>query len=195
MTAVSVLPAPLRPDEPTAVDAHGHTGLLARMRGQLDEAETLPELRRLVAQAEVLRVAARQAQLSADAQNDWAEYKLDASRRAGQVLAVRDTAKGSPGNQHTGPVDPSHDARGPVSYAELGLNYSQASRWQRLAALDDDTYAAYKIAARAKGAGEVTETGAVAIAKHRERTVKSRTQAAARQAERARPGAAVGAAS
>lgn len=52
--------------------------------------------------------------------------------------------------------------------ADIGITKHQSSAWQRLADLPDEEYEAYKSEARTKGK-EITEAGAVRIAKHRER--------------------------
>ena len=64
-----------------------HVELLSVARLRLQEAETIPAITQIVDYAEAVRVTARKIGLSLDAQNDWAEYKLDAERKAGQILA------------------------------------------------------------------------------------------------------------
>lgn len=48
----------------------------------------------LMDRADILKTMARKAKLSRDAQNDWAEYKLDAERKAGSILQQMDKNKG-----------------------------------------------------------------------------------------------------
>ncbi|MGD9749716.1 MAG: site-specific DNA-methyltransferase [Acidimicrobiia bacterium] len=166
--------------------------LLAQARAALAEADTLPDISGLIARAEVIRVAARKAELSRDAQNDWAEYKLDAERKAGALLREMEKAPGTRG-QLVGPgVVGDRASRQPMpdapSLSDLGISRDQSSRWQRIASLPEDQYQAYKSDARAKG--EVTEAGAIRVAKHREKVEQQRATAKARQQERAKPAAA-----
>jgi len=65
-----------------AAGAIASPALLALARQALREAETLPDLARLVDQAEVVRLAARKATLTKQAQDDWGQYALDAKRKA-----------------------------------------------------------------------------------------------------------------
>ncbi len=143
-----------------------HPTLLAAARAALEEAVTLPELTSLVDRAEIIRVAARKAQLSAEAQNDWAEFKLDAERQAGKALAeiprMTPAEKGALGRG-----DPPSTHRDTKGYAEVitdaGISRERAARFQRIASLPDTTYEAHKVEARAKG--ELTEAGALRAAK------------------------------
>ena len=69
-----------------ALTPASQTVLLARAASALAEANTLPEITTLIDQAEVVRTAARKARLGREAQNEWAAFKLDASRKAGTSL-------------------------------------------------------------------------------------------------------------
>ncbi len=53
----------------------------------LAKADTLPKLANLVAYGEVMALAVTRAKLGRDSQNDWGEFKLDAERKAGLMLA------------------------------------------------------------------------------------------------------------
>jgi DNA modification methylase len=153
---------------------------LDRARKALAEAETLPEITSLVDRAEVLRVAARKAKLSLDAQNDWAEYKLDAERKAGAMLKSLPRNQGGRPSEnpssHKSTIPTSGVSDAPPKLAEIGITHAQSSAWQRLADLPDEEYEGYKAEARAKGK-EITEVGAVRIAKHRERERAKKEQA------------------
>ena len=74
------------PRDPTAAANLASPRLLEGARRALAEAATLPELTPLIDQVEVVRLAARKAHLSREAQNAWAEYALDAERKAGALL-------------------------------------------------------------------------------------------------------------
>ena len=166
-------PAPIVPAEAAPMAA---PRLLAVARTALAEAETLPEITRLIDRAEVVRVAARKAQLSRDAQNDWGEYRLDAERKAGATLRrMSETGeragagqydRGNRGNRGKG------DAPSPLpTLVELGIAddpdtaKQRASRWQQLAAIPAATYEGYKAEMRATDDGVITQAGALAMAR------------------------------
>jgi N6-adenosine-specific RNA methylase IME4 len=139
---------------------------LSVARRALAEADTLPEIAELIDRAEVVRVAARKAELSRDAQNDWAEYKLDAERKAGGLL-VEMKARGEYG-------------RGIKSRTvrDFGIEDTAAARWQQLAELPAESLEAYKAEQRA-GGGEITEAGALRLARQTARRADRAERAAA----------------
>ena len=59
---------------------------LAAARTALAQATELAAVVSVIDRLEVLRVAARKAKQSLDAQNDWATIKLEAERKAGRML-------------------------------------------------------------------------------------------------------------
>ena len=128
---------------------------LTAARSALAEATDLPTVASLIDRLEVIRVAARKARQSLDAQNDWAVVKLEAERRAGRMLAELrqrgDLRAGRP------------NADGVSALAELGIGQQQSSRWQRLAAVPEDRFTRWIDDTRAFGA-EVTEAGLFAVA-------------------------------
>jgi len=162
---------------------------LATARKALAEAETLPEIKTLIDKADVLRHAARRAKLSLDAQNDWAEYKLDAERTAGKMLKAMDKHKGGRPKKTSDTV--SEDTASQVSYGQLlgetttNAN-AKAKRWKQLADLPDEEFDAYKAEARSSEK-EITTAGALRIAKERKREEEKREKAQrlAEQAEAA----------
>lgn len=116
--------------------------LLAGARKALTEAQTLQDLAGLVDRAEVIKVAARKVGLSTEACNDVAEYKLDAIRAAGQLLA--ETVK------HGGDRRSSSHCEN-LKIADFGIEHNKSSRWRDIGSLPQDTYAQYKAQARARG--------------------------------------------
>ena len=71
------------------------------------------------------------------------EIRLRAERRAGQLLAERDKAKGTDVGGRT-KLDGSRElpSNRPETYAELGISRDQASKWQQLAAIPHDEFEA-----------------------------------------------------
>jgi hypothetical protein len=151
-------------------DALASPRLLRKARAALAEAETLRDITTLVVEADAVREVARRADLSRDAQNDWGEYALDAKRKGGELLthlraagALRD---GRPGKQgHHGPVS------GEAPLVRLGLADDpvvarhRSKRWQQLAAIPEPDYERWKAEQRAAKDGELTQQGALALAR------------------------------
>lgn len=77
----------------------------------------------------------------------WAtELQQDAARKAGAILRDREMAHGGRPIEH---VEETGNMELPViqTLADLGVTKMQSSRWQKLAALDDETFEARKAAA------------------------------------------------
>ena len=156
-------------------------GLLRKARAALAEAETLPDLARLVDQAEVVRVAARKAALSQEQQNLWAEYALDAQRKAGALLRRLAQA----GGRAQRSSNKRSDDR-PPTLVELGIADDQATantratRWQQLAGIPEPAYEAFKAKVHADPDGVLTQSAALALA----RSLRPATTHAAAHARR-----------
>lgn len=142
--------------------------LLEAAYGALAEIETLPDLAAIVDRAEVIRVAARKAKAGRRIQNDWAEFKLRAQRRGGEMLDDDDWEP-SQGGRPSSDGNPSHDGTGfPPTLVELGLGETgpaarnRAVRWREVARVPADAFEAY-IARIADGEeDEITTAGLMA---------------------------------
>lgn len=111
---------------------NGHRQLLSVARRALVEACELPHFADLVARAEVIRVAARAAGLSTDAQDDWTRYKVDCERAgAVQIKAMRDAGELTKDGQTT------RETRLP-SLGNLGIDNRRALEWAKLAELTQE---------------------------------------------------------
>ena len=89
---------------------------------------------------------------------------LVAERRLGELLRNTELAKASPGNQHTGRLDRSQTATGPIFLKELGISKSRSSRAQELAGLPREAFNDY-LSDAMKSGRPPTVAGAVKIAK------------------------------
>lgn len=111
---------------------------LSRIRTELGEAKELPEIKGIRDKAEAVRAYAKAAGLGLDIQNDAAEIKIRAERKAGELLSgmaergERDPGKG--GNRRS----QFHD--GTVKLNNLGIERKQSMRWQRMARLGEDEF-------------------------------------------------------
>jgi len=108
----------------------------------ISEAKSVDEAKEIHDRADAFRAYARQAknkQLEVDA----AEIRMRAEYRLGELIrAQKETvglAKGSPGNQYTGPV-PNENRSTPPTLAEAGIDKKLSSRAQKLAAVPKDEF-------------------------------------------------------
>lgn len=134
-------------------------------RFALQQAAEIDEVKNIRDKAQAMAAYARQA-------NDtklveWAtEIKVRAERKAGQMLA--DMPK-NPGNLKNSSW--SHDAT-TTKLSDLGINKTQSSRWQKLAAVPEDQFE-QAVAAAKEVAGEVTTAAMLRIEKENRKTIKS----------------------
>ncbi len=95
-------------------------------------------------------------------QNNAAEIKLRAERRAGEMLDGMDRqGKGRPQKK-------SHRVTfSPIKLSEIGVTKKQSSRWQSIAALPKKDFEGY-IRDNRQGQKEITTAGALKLCKARE---------------------------
>jgi hypothetical protein len=141
-------------------------------RAALAKAHTFDEVKEIRDKASALAAYVRQAGESLEMQNQCAEIKLRAERRAGEMLREMELSKGA---AEEGWKTRSHDETASASTAPtlsgLGISKSQSSRWQTLAALPAETFEAH--IAETKGRGEeLTTAGALRVAKEHKRQEK-----------------------
>jgi phage N-6-adenine-methyltransferase len=132
---------------------------ISEARRALASAQTLEDVLSIRDQAKALEACLKIVGESLEAANDAAEVKLRAERKAGEMLANRDDAKGR--NQHT--PEGAVIATAP-SLAELGVTQNQSKRWQREAKVDEETFGQYLASCREEQR-EITQAGLLNIAK------------------------------
>lgn len=127
-------------------------------RKALAEAHRIDEVKLIRDQAEALRIYVRQQGQSLEMQNQAAEIKLRAERRAGEMLAGRDMNKGA--------ATPLHDesALAIPKLSELGISESQSHRWQTEASLPNEVFERHVAEVKQSG-GELTSSGLYNLAK------------------------------
>jgi len=105
-----------------------HTSLiqLDKITHALSQVKTIHEVKDLRDNAEALRVYAKQANYSLEIQNDCAELKIRAERKAGDILAEMPKKK----NQHV--------AGNTLSQADISR--VESSRWQRVASVPAEVF-------------------------------------------------------
>src|SRR5208283_1524847 len=138
-------------------------------RRELEIARTLDEVKQVRDKAEAMRLYCKQARHSLEMQNQCAEIKLRAERRAGEMLS--ETEK-NPGGQVEHESYPSHDDRGKIpKLSELGITWSQSSRWQKIGEIPEDSFEDYIQTTKSKES-ELTSSGALLLAREIERQKK-----------------------
>jgi hypothetical protein len=105
-------------------------------RVALAAARSLDEVKDVRDKAEALRMYVKQAGESLQMQNDVAEIKLRAERRAGEMLGEMDKQDGGDAMRPR-----SHDATEvPPTLSALGISRSQSSRWQSMADVPEEQF-------------------------------------------------------
>ena len=106
--------------------------LIEKAEQALEKASTIDVVKGIRDQAEVLRLYAKQAQKSFEMQNQCAEIKLRAERKAGHMLIEQEKNKGAAVSEESAGEVP--------RLKDLGISYSQSSRWQAIALIPDAVF-------------------------------------------------------
>lgn len=130
--------------------------LFDRARQALAEAKNIDEVKQVRDQAEALRLYVRQQGESLEMQNDIAEIKLRAERRAGELLREMATSGERDAGQGGDRKSQSHDET--VKLDDLGISKSQSHRWQTEAQVPDEEFEQYVAETKANGE-ELTSIG------------------------------------
>ena len=106
-----------------------------KARQELELAKNIDEIKDIRDKAEALRAYAKQAGYSLEMQNQCAEIKIRAERKAGEMLAETELDKGGrPSENHL------HDVSGLPKLKELGIAEIQSHRWQKIASIPEDKF-------------------------------------------------------
>jgi N6-adenosine-specific RNA methylase IME4 len=125
-------------------------------RQMLAEAKTMDDILHIRDIAEAARVYARAAKLGLENQNEAAEVKIRAERKAGEMLAQMPMQHGAR------PADMGLQDVTPLS--DLGIEKIQSHRWQEIARLPEDVFEEHITETKAEGK-ELTTAGLVRVAK------------------------------
>jgi|DEB0MinimDraft_10_1074344.scaffolds.fasta_scaffold33634_2 phage N-6-adenine-methyltransferase len=102
----------------------------------LAEASTLQEIKDIRDKAEAIRQYVKVAGYHLGYQNQAAETKLRAERKAGELLKQMEKNKGGkPSEKNRG-----HDVHGIPSLKDLGIHHKQSQRWQQIADLPEESF-------------------------------------------------------
>lgn len=129
-------------------------------RQMLADAKTMDDILHIRDISEAARVYAQAAKLGLESQNEAAEIKIRAERKAGEMLAQMPKAAGGEQYHSTGnsvlPVD--------ATLSDLGIDKMQSSRWQQIASLPDEIFEEHITETRADGK-ELTSSGILRVAR------------------------------
>jgi N6-adenosine-specific RNA methylase IME4 len=141
-------------------------GSLARLnkaRRELALLTRIDEIKGIRDRAEALRMYCRQAGESLEMQNDCAEIKIRAERRAGELLTERGRRKGE-----TDKTILCHRRELSPTLKELGIEAKQSMRWQTIAGIPVTVFEAHIETTRAKAA-ELTTADLLRLARRQQR--------------------------
>lgn len=119
-------------------------------------ATSIDEVKEIRDKAEAMRAYTKQVGDSHEMQNQCAEIKLRAERRAGEMLGEMEKHKGGRPSENQ-----SHDA---TSLSNLGITKSQSSRWQQVASLPEKDFEEH-VAKTKNNGGELTTASTLKLAK------------------------------
>ncbi len=114
---------------------------LAIAQQLLAEAKSLDDILHIRDIAEAARVYAQAAKLGLENQNEAAEVKIRAERKAGEMLAQMPKATGADYGGRTS-LDGNRElpSNPPPTLTELGIEKMQSSRWQMVASVPEDVF-------------------------------------------------------
>lgn len=152
------------PEEESGNETADSLVLIDKARAYLARAETLPEIGHAMAVAEQARRWAKRARLGREAENHATRIRIEAERKAGQLLAnaPKHPAGRPTENRSDGPTDL------PPKLSDLGISKQQSSDWQRMASVPDEVFEAHVEEVTRKG-DPLTTRGVVEVAKRVER--------------------------
>ncbi|MBA7682493.1 hypothetical protein ES703_90843 [subsurface metagenome] len=129
---------------------------MSRARQALALAKSIDEVKDIRDKAEALRAYAKQVGMGLEMQNECAEIKLRAERRAGEMLGEMGIKPGNPQLSHDAIIER-------PTLSALGINLSQSHRWQLERSVPDEVFEKFVAETKAE-AEELTSRGVLAIA-------------------------------
>lgn len=136
MSVSDTHPLDFYPDEEMGAERVDSLALIDKARAALAQAETLADIGAVREVAERARRYARAAKLGTEAENHAAALRIDAERKAGEILAAADKHEGGRPSENR-----SQNGTGlPSRLADLGVTKRQSSDWQRMAKIPEPVY-------------------------------------------------------
>jgi N6-adenosine-specific RNA methylase IME4 len=131
-----------------------------KARQELELARNIDEVKLIRDQAEAMRQYIKQQKGSFEMQNQAAEIKLRAERRAGEMLKEQPKNKGQ---LYRGDIMSPREINPPQTLQELGITSKQSQRWQLEAEIPEEKFEQF-IAETKEAADELTSHAALTIA-------------------------------
>jgi hypothetical protein len=141
-----------------------------RARRALEAAQNFDEVKGIRDQAETLRAHAKRVKWSLDIQNQCAEIKLRAERKAGAILGTFTVKGGESRKSHDG----TYERHGILD--DLGISRNQSSRWQAISRIPDEAFEDLLSAARIRSR-ELTQAEALRLASRLANLLKASDEA------------------
>jgi len=148
---------------------------ISKARQMLAEAKTLDDVLMIRDKAEAVRVYAAAAKLGLESQNEAAEIKIRAERKAGELLrempkneGTKGQLKGSNDGGISGGFIVQPPEQAPPTLQELGIEKTQSHRWQTMAELPEEEFEEF-VAETKENKEELTSTAIYREAKKKER--------------------------
>jgi DNA modification methylase len=113
---------------------------LGKAASMLSAIETVDDARELIDLAEAARYYAKQIGLGLEAQNSAATIKVRAQRRAGEILAGMEKAKGAAREGWNKTLYQAGTALEAPTLADMGIDRHDSQRWQTLAAMPAERF-------------------------------------------------------
>ena len=130
-----------------------------KARQELELAKNIDEVKDIRDKAEALRAYAKQAGYSLEMQNQCAEIKIRAERKAGEMLAETELNKGGrPAEKTSNTMLQVNDQ----TLSDLGIERIQSHRWQKIASIPEDKFEE-RIDEIVKAKEELTTVGFIKI--------------------------------
>ena len=148
-----------------------------KARRELALLTRIDEIKEIRDKAEALRMYAKQAGESLETQNDCAEIKIRAERRAGQLLQESGRKKGE-----TDKAIICREGRLSPTLKELGIEPKRSMRWQIIAGIPERVFEEHIESTRAM-ASELTTAGVLMLAKRQQRRQQQRRYGSRRYAQ------------
>jgi N6-adenosine-specific RNA methylase IME4 len=135
---------------------------LDALKREIAQANDVTEVKDLRDKAQALRGYVKARGDGLEAQNKFAELKLIAERRAGEMLAGMHGLGSQGGDRRSSSV---------VTLEKLGVNKVHSSRWQLEASVPEEEFLRYVAEMRAAGE-EITSAGLLRLAKKQDRAMR-----------------------
>ena len=135
-------------------------------RRELELARTVDEVKQIRDKAEAMRLYCKQALHSLEMQNQCAEIKLRAERRAGEMLS--ETEKNLGGQvEHESYL--SYEGTGRIpKLSDLGISRNQSAKWQKISEIPEESFEEFIETTKSREK-ELTSSGALLLAREIQR--------------------------